>query len=246
MKARAYPVPNADAMQIATLIHADLSRDGFDVRIQPVPPPAFGLVVEVRRPNGMLQRSIGHAAVLKVWLLPNRDGIVVRVGTDRVGDSAASAVEWLLATPALVTEGYAAFQQAQIDERILRVADHWAVNVAGVPVNRTPAAVPTVGPCPTCRMAMPYGARFCPGCGHDTKAAAGVRAACPSCHGAVALDAVFCPLCGARVAAAPLATTTCVSCKAALEGDAVFCSGCGARQDANAASAEKTEERKVR
>ena len=35
------------------------------------------------------------------------------------------------------------FQQAQIDERVLRVVDHWASTVARVPVNRAPAPVPT-------------------------------------------------------------------------------------------------------
>jgi RNA polymerase subunit RPABC4/transcription elongation factor Spt4 len=233
MKARAYPIAHADLMQVATLIHADLSRDGYDVRITPaLPPRVGGLIVEVRRPQGILQRSTGHAAVLKVWLTPTPVGFSAQIGTDRIGDAAAGAVEWLLATPALVTEGYAAFQQAQVDERILRVVDHWAANVAGVPVNRTPAKVPDVGPCPGCQTPMPYGARFCPRCGHDTTSRVAALAACPSCRGAVALDAIFCPHCGQKVAvAAEPVVTTCVACVATLEADAKFCSGCGARQD---------------
>lgn len=231
MKARAYPIPGADLMQIATLIHADLSRDAFDVRIVPIPPPRFGLIVEVRRPHGLLQRSMGHGAVLKAWLTPTPVGFSVHVGTDRIGDAAAGAVEWLLATPALVTEGYAAFQQAQVDERILRVVDHWAASVAPVPVHRAPAKVPDVGPCAMCRTPMPYGARFCPRCGHDAQSR--MAAACPSCKGPVALDAVFCPHCGKKVASEP-STKACVSCSAPLETEASFCSGCGARQDAPA------------
>ncbi len=231
MKARAYPVPGADLMQVATLIHADLSRDGFDVRIVPVPAPRFGLVVEVRRPHGLLQRSTGHGAVLKAWLTPTPSGFSVQVGTDRIGDAAAGAVEWLLATPALVTEGYAAFQQAQVDERIFRVVDHWVTSVARVPINRAPAKVPEVGPCVMCRTPMPYGARFCPRCGHDAQSRIDAAAACPSCKGPVALDAVFCPHCGNKVASAP-ALKPCVSCGASLEADAMFCSGCGARQTA--------------
>jgi len=219
MKSRGYPLPGADLAQIATLVHADLSREGYDVRILPAVGP--GPVVEVRRPNGLLQRSTGYGAVLTVRLVPTPMGFEVHVGTGRLGDAAAGAVEWLLATPALVTEGYAAFQQAQVDERVLRVVDHWVANVARVP--RAPAPVPTVGPCATCKTPMPYGARFCPRCGNDTQAP--VAAACPGCRGAVALDARFCPHCGKALAA-----NTCSGCGASLEGAAAFCSGCGRRQ----------------
>jgi RNA polymerase subunit RPABC4/transcription elongation factor Spt4 len=226
MKARGYPIPGADLMQVATLLHGDLSRAGFDVRIA----PARGgvLVVEIRRPQGVLQRSTGQGAVLKAWLTPTPVGFSVQVGTDRLGDAAAGAVEWLLATPALVTEGYAAFQQAQIDERVFRVVDHWATTVARVPVNRAPAPVPTVGPCPTCQTPLPYGARFCPKCGNDG-ASKGPRAACPGCRGAIALDAVFCPHCGKPVGNAG-ASATCTKCKASLDEGALFCPECGTRQ----------------
>ena len=231
MKARGYPVIGADLMQVATLIHADLSRVGFDVRIAPIPPPHGGLVVEIRRARGLLQRSTGQGAVLKAWLTPTPVGFSAQVGTDRVGDAAAGAVEWLLATPALVTEGYAAFQQAQVDERVLRVVDQWVSTVARVPVNRTPAKVPEVGACASCRTPMPYGARFCPRCGHDAESKLAAAAAGPGCRGPVALDAVFCPHCGKKVASAST-TKACVKCAASLEADAMFCSGCGARQDA--------------
>lgn len=219
MKARGYPIPGADLGQIATLVHADLSRDGFDVRFGPIQ-GAPGVAIEVRRPQSMLQRTTGHAPVLKTWLLPNPGGFTVQIGTERAADVAASAVDWLLATPALVTAGYAAFQQAQVDERILRVVDHWAANVAGV--NRAPAAVPNVAPCAQCRKPMPYGARFCPHCGDDGKPKP--LAACGACQGAMAPDAAFCPHCGKP-------SLRCVACATALEQGAMFCSGCGARQE---------------
>lgn len=227
MKARGYPIPGADLWAVASLVNADLAQAGFDVRVSATPPPHPGVVIEVRRPAGLLQRSTGQGAVLKAWLRPTPIGFSVQVGTDRIGDAAAGAVEWLLATPALVTEGYAAFQQAQVDERIFRVVDHWAAHVARVPVQRAPAAVPTVGPCPGCRTPMPFGARFCPKCGHDTRTRA--LAACPSCKGAIALDATFCPHCGKPVSTAP-ATKPCVKCAAPLDADAGFCSTCGTKQ----------------
>lgn len=229
MKARGYPIPGADLWAVASLVNADLARDGFDVRVSAAAPHDVraGVVIEIRRPSGLLQRSTGQGAVLKAWLRPTPVGFAVQVGTDGLGDAAAGAVEWLLATPALVTEGYAAFQQQQVDERVLRVVDHWAANVARVPVHRAPAAVPNVGPCPGCKTPLPFGARFCPKCGHDTQTRA--LAACPGCKGAIALDAVYCPHCGKRVAATP-ATKTCATCAATLEADAGFCSGCGARQ----------------
>ncbi len=228
MKARGYPIPRADLSQVATLIQADLAREGLDVRVVPNPnipgaPGPGGLVVEVRRPQSLVARGTGHAAMMKVWLVPNPAGFHVHVGADRWSDKAAGVMEWLLATPALVTEGYAAFQQSQVDERVLRVVDHWAVNVARVPVNVTPAAVPQGGTCPACRAAMPYGARFCPKCALDTQAP--LSAACPSCKGAVALDAVFCPLCGTRVGKPP--DVACAKCQTPLEADARFCSSCG-------------------
>lgn len=173
---------------------------------------------------------------MKVWLVPDAGGFRVHVGADRWSSKAAGAMEWLLATPALVTEGYAAFQQAQVDERVLRVVDHWVVNVARVPVNRAPAPVPVAGPCPACRAPLPYGARFCPRCALDTQAP--MLAACPGCRGPIAPDAVFCPHCGKRVAtpsvdasppdATPVAPPViCATCGTSLEHGARFCSSCG-------------------
>lgn len=238
MKARGYPVPGVDLMQVATLVHADLSRAGFEARILPLPPPAHGLVVEVRRAGGILQRSMGQGAVLKAWLTHTPQGFTVQIGTDRIGDAAAGAVEWLLATPALMTEGYAAFQQAQVDERIFRVVDHFVSQVSRVPINRTPAKVPEVGPCPMCAAPMPYGARFCPRCAHDTAAPPRVAlVACAHCQGAIAPDAAFCPHCGKKAgpeanksSPAPVAAQKCTGCGAPLDAGAVFCSECGARQ----------------
>lgn len=239
MKARAYPVPNADLGQIATMIQSDLARDGYDVRTMPNPnvpgaPGPYGLVMDIHRPSSLVARGTGQAAVMKVWLVPDATGFRVHVGADRWSSKAAGAMEWLLATPALVTEGYAAFQQSQVDERVLRVVDHWVVNVARVPVNRTPAAVPTAGPCPACRAPMPYGARFCPRCALDTQTP--LQAACAACKGPIALDAVFCPHCGQRSAATPAAAEPggapakirCATCSTTLEHDARFCSSCGA------------------
>lgn len=255
MKARGYPVRGADLMQIATLLHADLSRESYDVRIVPgaamptphgAPAPPFAvpgtLGIEIRRPPSLVQQTTGQAAMLKVWLVPNAAGFQVHVGMDRWGDRAAGAVEWLLATPALVTEGYASFQRQQLDERVFRVVEHWLTTVARVPVNRAPAEVPQVGPCASCRTPMPFGARFCPRCGHDAQGAK-VEAACPSCKGRVDLDAVFCPHCGKSVAKAP--APTCVKCKTALDAGAMFCSSCGARQDeaADGTSASTTSPR---
>jgi hypothetical protein len=246
MKARGYPVPHADLMQVATLIHADLSQAGFDARIVPIAPQyGGGLTVEVRRSVGILHRSTGQGAVLKAWLTSTPQGFTVQIGTDRVGDAAAGAVEWLLSTPALVTEGYAAFQQAQVDERIFRVVDHFVTQVSRVAINRAPAKVPNVGPCAMCSTPMPYGARFCPKCAHDSQIKIGapgsIQAACPGCKGPVALDAVFCPHCGKKITApppepaaagAPATATTkpCVKCAFQLDADAMFCSACGSPQ----------------
>lgn len=258
MKARGYPVPYADLMQVATLIHADLSQAGFDVRIVPIAPhwgAGNGLTVEVRRAAGILHRSTGQGAVLKAWLTPNPQGFSVQVGTDRIGDAAAGAVEWLLATPALVTEGYAAFQQAQVDERIFRVVDHFVTQVSRVAINRTPAKVPTVGPCAMCGAPMPYGARFCPRCAHDSQIRIGapgsIQAACPGCKGPIALDAVFCPHCGKKVSASqepannpPAATTKpCVKCAFQLDADAMFCSACGSPQPKSSATPSSADEK---
>ena len=231
MKARAYPVPGADLAHVAAMLQADLGRAGFEVRGYVNPnlagaPGPGGLVVEVRRAASLVARGTGQSAVLKVWLVPDPSGFRVHVGADSIGDKAVGALEWLLATPALVSEGYAAFQQAQVDERVFRVVEHWVVNVARVPVNRAPAPVPTVGPCAGCRSAMPFGARFCPRCGHDAQRK-GPGAACSACHRAVDLEAAFCPHCGGRVAAEAAKTLACAKCATTLEPGARFCSTCG-------------------
>jgi hypothetical protein len=228
MKSRGYPIPRADLNQIATLITAALTQDGLDVRTSQNPnipgaPGPGGLVLEVHRPGSLVAKGTGHAAVMKVWLVPNPAGFHVYVGADRWSEKAAGVMEWLLATPAIVTEGYAAFQQSQVDERVLSVVDHWVVNVARAPVNMTPAAVPTAGACPACRAALPFGARFCPKCALDMQAP--MSAACPECKGPVALDATFCPHCGKRLA--KVESSGCAKCGTALEPDARFCSSCG-------------------
>ena len=236
MKTRVYPTRNFELNQVATVIQADLSRDGYDVRVAPIAPPHVGVFIEVRRPSHMVQQATGKGAALNVWITPDASGFRVQIGTGRWGDKAAGAVEWLLATPALVTEGYAAFQQSQLDERVLRVVDQLVAQGAEVKVDRAPAAVPAGGGCAACSSPMPYGARFCPRCGRDAHAKGG--AACADCKGPVALEAQFCPKCGRRVRenAAPT-HATCARCSMPLDPGARFCPGCGApaEEDPNAA-----------
>lgn len=220
MKTRAYPVPGIDPMQPATLVQADLARD-HDVRSMPILGRP-GVLLEIRRVQGVLQRGTGTSAVLKAWFQPQQGGFTVTVGTDKLEDTTMGAVEWLLATPALLTEGYAAFKQAQVDERIFRTVEHWVATIARV---RGPAPVPAAGPCPQCRTPLPFGARFCPRCALDTQAPQ--MAGCPGCKGPIALDATFCPHCGKRVGAE---AKGCRACAAPLETDAMFCSACGASQ----------------
>lgn len=229
MKTRAYPVPGIDPLQPATLVQADLARD-HDVRSMPILGRP-GVLLEIRRVQGLLQRGTGAGAVLKAWFQPTAlvfspqagpQGFTVTVGTDKLEDTTMGAVEWLLTTPALLTEGYAAFKQSQVDERIFRTVEHWVATVARV---RGPAPVPAVGPCPQCRTPLPFGARFCPRCAFDTQAPQ--AAACPGCRGPVALDATFCPHCGKKVGET---AKGCRACAAPLEPEAMFCSACGASQ----------------
>lgn len=201
MKRRAYPLPGVDVMQPAQLVQADLARD-HEVRMMPIvappgtPGPA-GVMMEVRRAGSMLQGAGIQRAVLKVWFQPNPQGFVVTVGTD--GDLASEAkgtVEWLLRTPALITEGYAAFKQSQVDERVFRAVEHWASTVARI---RGPAPVPNGPPCAQCKSAMPLGARFCPRCAFDTQGKPAPPAPtkfCVHCGEKLEPEAKFCSSCG--------------------------------------------------
>lgn len=238
MKTRLYPTRGLDLGQIATVIQSDLTRDGYDVRVAPITPPHVGLFIEVRRPSHVVQQATGKGAALHVWLTPDPTGVRVQVGAGRWGDKAAGAVEWLLATPALVTEGYAAFQQAQLDERVLRVVDELVSQGAGVAVNRAPAPVPTAGACAACSAPMPYGARFCPRCGRDGQAKIG--SACVECRGPLALEARFCPACGKPTGPRELTSSTCARCAMPLDPGARFCPGCGA-----ATTPETDDERRI-
>ncbi|HEU4536745.1 MAG TPA: zinc ribbon domain-containing protein, partial [Polyangiaceae bacterium] len=175
--------------------------------------------LEVRRPHNLVQETTGRGAALRVLLAGEAGGFRVQISDGHWGDKAAGAVEWLLAAPTLVSEGYAAFRRSQLDERVFRTVE--AYLGATLPLDRSPAPVPAAGPCPACRAPLPMGGRFCPRCGHDAEAA--LAFACPGCRLAVAPDAAFCPGCGAR-----LARPGCPRCATPLDPGAAFCSGCGA------------------
>lgn len=227
MKTRIYPARHLELAQVATVIQADLTQAGFDVRVAPITPPHVGLFLEIRRPSHLVAHATGKGAALNVWLTPEPVGFRLQVGTGRWGDKAAGAVEWLLATPALVTEGYAAFQQSQLDERVLRVVDQLVAQGAGVPVDRAPAPVPAGGACAACATPMPFGARFCPRCGRDAHARVGV--ACADCRAPLALEARFCPSCGRRITEGTAErASACTRCSMPLDPGARFCPSCGA------------------
>ncbi len=226
MKQRAYPAPGVSLPHLAEAIALDLGAAGYDVRTHRAPTPGADLVqLEVRRPNAVVQETTGQGAALKVLMMGDRTGFRVQIATERWGDKAAGAVEWLMATPALVTEGYAAFQRSQLDERVFRTIDAYLAGTMASPPNRAPAAVPTAGPCARCKTPMPMGGRFCPRCGNDAHAAPALAAACLGCKHPVDLDAAFCPGCGKSLAKSP--PRACAQCKTPLDDGAVFCPGCG-------------------
>jgi double zinc ribbon protein len=239
LKQRFYPVAGIDLIPVAEALALDLEREGYLVRRgRAATPQGPALQIEVRRPHSVLQETTGQGAALRVLVLAEAGGFRVQITTERWGDKAAGAVEWLLATPMLVTEGYAAFQRAQLDERVFRNVEAYlaatmppyqghtvqghAVQGHAAPPNRAPAPVPTAGPCASCRAPMPLGGRFCPRCGHDAQAP--LALGCRGCGHPLAPDAAFCPSCGAKVAG-----DACPRCATPLDAGAAFCSGCGAK-----------------
>lgn len=226
MKKRVYPVRGIASAAVASVVTADMHAAGYEARAKPLAKPHVGTFVEVRRPSGVVQQTTGQGAALNVWVLESTEGLEVQVGTGRWGDKAAGAVEWLLATPMLVTEGYAAFQQAQLDERVFRVVEQYLASVSGAPMNRVPAPVPSAGACGACATPMPFGARFCPRCGQDRDASVLAGSVpCASCHAPVSTLARFCPRCGTP--SAKDAASACARCKEPLDPAAKFCPACG-------------------
>lgn len=222
MKQRFYPAPGVDIIPIAEAVALDLGREGYELRKSGgAGPTGPWAQLEVRRPHNLVRETTGQGAALRVLFTVEAGGFRVQIADGHWGDKAAGAVEWLLAAPTLVSEGYAAFKRSQLDERVFRTVE--AYLGATMPVNRAPAPVPAAGPCPSCRAPLPMGGRFCPRCGHDAQAAVG--AACPGCRRPVALDATFCPGCGGRLTGGG---PGCARCSAPLDPGAVFCSSCGA------------------
>lgn len=88
--------------------------------------------------------------------------------------------------------------------------------IAGV---NTATAAPTGSVCQSCRITMPMGARFCPGCGADVTESAG----CPSCGKPVLPGARFCSSCGKPLSRG----AACSGCGTMMETGARFCPSCG-------------------
>lgn len=230
MKQRLYPARGVDLAALGGAIALDLGQAGYEVHQTPgVAPTGPMVVLVVRRPSELLRQTTGHAAALKVWLVAAEAGLEVHVGTDRVEEKAAGAVEWLLATPALVTEGYAAFQRSHLDERVLRAVEAYLAQTSATPPDRRAAAVPDGPPCGACGKPLPLGGRFCAFCGKDAKAPAGLVAC--ACGEELAATAAFCSACGAKVGApAAPAAPSCVGCGGELDVGARFCPSCGKPQ----------------
>lgn len=232
MKQKLYPAQNVDVAALGDALALGLGQAGYEVTSS-AGAAAGGpwRILEVRRPSNLVRQTTGQGAALKVWLAIEPAGLRVQVGAERIEDQAAGAVEWLLATPALVTEGYAAFQRAHLDDRVFRDVEAWLASVATANASATaapdrrPAAVPDGAPCPSCGKPVPLGGRFCAFCGHDAQAAAGF--ACASCGERLGLGAAFCSGCGAKVAKK---SDACAGCGASLDPGARFCPSCGKPQ----------------
>jgi hypothetical protein len=225
-----YPAHDCDLAALGEVLATDLGKDGYEVT-QTTGAGATGpwRVLEVRRPSTLIKQAMGQAAALKVWLASEEQGLRVQVGTERIEDKAAGAVEWLLATPALVTEGYAAFQRAHLDERVFRTVEAWLAATSPTPPDRKPAPVPDGLPCPACKKPIPLGGRFCAFCGHDSHASATLK--CAGCGESLPLGATFCSSCGARV---EKRGSFCAGCGETLGAGARFCPSCGKPSEAKA------------
>ncbi len=223
MKQKLYPAQNVDVAALGDALALGLGQSGYEVASS-AGAAAGGpwRILEVRRPSNLVRQTTGQGAALKVWLAVEPGGLRVQVGAERIEDQAAGAVEWLLATPALVTEGYAAFQRAHLDDRVFRDVEAWLASTSATPPDRRPAPVPDGAPCPACGKPVPLGGRFCAFCGHDGRPTPTI--ACASCREPLGPGALFCSGCGAKV---EKKDDACVGCGTSLDPGARFCSSCG-------------------
>lgn len=150
---------------IANNIVDDFQRDGYEVRCEEL--ISGGRDISLTK-GGMFKAVLGMKTALKVTLIPNGNSISFEAGIGIFGQQTIPTIIMLFfAWPVLLTQIWGLVQQADLDDRALRIAE--ATIGRGSSSSQTPPPVPSSGNngkfCTNCGSQLPAGAKFCSNCG---------------------------------------------------------------------------------
>ncbi|MGI5401157.1 hypothetical protein ACQEVG_17185 [Streptomyces sp. CA-135486] len=118
--------------------------------------PDGGLEVSITK-GGMFKKAVGLRTALKIEMLPQPTGTLIRAGVGIFGKQALPfAIAMLVTWPVLLTQVWGLVNQAGLDDEAIKVAE--------LSLNRLSRLA---GPPGSAGAQSPIGARrFCPQCGH--------------------------------------------------------------------------------
>ena len=159
------PVTVPDLMEVADDVTAHFKERGYDtVRVAV---SDGGHEIDITQ-GGVFKKALGLRTALKIEILPQPTGTLVRAGVGIFGKQAVPFMIAMLVTwPVLLTQVWGLVNQAGLDDEAIKVAEltlNRLHRLAGSPP-------PNGAYCHRCGHRRPREALFCPNCGGEQQAA---------------------------------------------------------------------------
>lgn len=145
--------------EIAKQIESDFRKDGFEVLVDQL--SSGGADISISK-GGVFKAVLGMKTALKVTLTPQAGAIHLLADVGIFGQQfLPTLISWFYLWPVLLTQIWGLVQQAQLDDRVVEIANRVVAQKSGV----VASASSITKFCLNCGAKVTANAKFCPECG---------------------------------------------------------------------------------